>query len=73
MTPKTFTKEELSNPDEVGIDAVLRIKDFSGFFDRHNRRLGAMLSVVDNCAVCTMYVGTEPEVIIALRRGGVRR
>lgn len=70
MTPITFTKEELVNPDEVLINAVLRIKDFSGFFDRHNRRLSAMLSVADNCAARPMFVATEPEVIIALRRGG---
>ena len=69
MTPKTFTKEELSDLDGVRIFAVLRIKDFSGFFDRHNRRLSAMLSVANNCSASPMYVATEPEVAIALSRG----
>ncbi len=71
MTQITFTKEDLSSPDVVNFDAVLRIKDLSGFFDRNHRRLGAMLSVVANTEAHLMYIAMEPEVLITMKKSGL--
>ena len=68
MTQITFTQKDLSSSDVVNFDAVLRIRDLSGFFDPHHRRLSALLSVVANTEARLMYFAMEPEVLIVVRK-----
>ena len=46
------------------VDALIRIKDKSGFFDNNQNRLKALLFVANNCEVKVSHVGIEPDIII---------
>lgn len=59
-----LTKERLK---DWGFDAVIRIKDHSGFFDAERRRLWLMYSVASNCEAYVVYGGLEPCIILSLQ------
>ena len=48
------------------VDALIRIHDYSGFFDPDMRRLRALLNVASNCEVKVSHLGTIPDVLISL-------
>ncbi|MBO4464029.1 MAG: hypothetical protein J5797_07515 [Prevotella sp.] len=48
----------------LNVDALIRIKDKSGFFDKNQNRLKALLFVANNCEAKVSHVGIEPDIII---------
>ena len=65
---KTFEIEKDFSNDlyAFNIDALIRIRDYSGFFDSDMRRLRVLLYVASNCEVHVSHLGTVPDVIISL-------
>ena len=57
---------ELNQLRTLNIDGVIRIRDYSCFFDSNQRRLKALLEVTSNCTVKILHIGLEPDVIITL-------
>ena len=55
------------------IDAGIRIRDFSGFFDADGRKQRALLDVASNCEVGVLHIGTKPDVVITLTNSEARQ
>lgn len=54
------------NIDSMEIDAAIRIKDCSGFFDANGRRLKALLTVAKSWEVGVSHIGTTSDILITL-------
>ena len=55
------------NLKEYSGDAIVRLKDGSGFFGEGLGRMEMVLDIVRECEVVLVYVGLEPEFVIILR------
>lgn len=70
MNTFEIDKEDISF---LKIDAGIRIRDFSGFFDADGRKLRALLDVASNCEVGALHIGTKPDVVITLTNSEARQ
>ena len=70
MNTFEIDKEDISF---LKIDAGIRIRDFSGFFDADGRKLRALLDVASNCEVGVLHIGTKPDVVITLTNSEARQ
>jgi len=70
MNTFEIDKEDISF---LKIDAGIRIRDFSGFFDADGRKLRALLDVASNCEVGVSHIGTKPDVVITLTNSEARQ
>lgn len=70
MNTFEIDKEDISF---LKIDAGIRIRDFSGFFDADGRKLRALLDVASNCKVGVLHIGTKPDVVITLTNSEARQ
>jgi len=70
MNTFEIDKEDISF---LKIDAGIRIRDFSGFFDADRRKLRALLDVASNCEVGVLHIGTKPDVVITLTNSEARQ
>ena len=65
MKTSEIKKELLWALQAHDVDALIRFKDYSGFFDSDQRRLTVLLVVASNCEVNISNVGLGPDIIIA--------